>query len=510
MRLKNNLRLKSAECTNFGPRQPDRSVTCFCVTLCRAAALIIFFTQMITSCGFVDLRPVGFSAFPDRAGAVLAGRNTAVGIRFDAKMDHGETQKAFSVTCNGAPVKGDLSWNNDELSFVPPEGWQAGLRYTLALDGTIFARDGRETRAMLYVPFYVLSANLPYLTGFSPADGASVEIVSGGEAALVLRFSVPMDRFSVEDAVIIDGAGEREFRWSDDDKTLEVLPKKSLSPWTAYRWTLSGKARSREGAPLAKEASGLFVTDADRRLPSVTEVYPLVRLETGAGIRWQWTGRSLEDGLGSGQAVGVCFNKAMDDSALRAIRFEPALTGRCERWTDSSAVFIPDRDPEPETVYTLIVSAGAGDVSGLKMAKDYRFCFIPDIPYLTLLSLRAGSTCVDRPANNGFCGTSVIMPEGLLGITIRFSHLFTLDAKTGAARLLRLEPYFPGVTAPASLRSVYWLDDTMLLEWEGAVPDSTGKPRYYRLVLPGGRGGVSDGRGSYLKEDFNFIVEVLN
>jgi hypothetical protein len=318
-----------------------------------------------------------------------------------------------------------------------------------------------------------------------------------------------MNRFSTEDAVVIDGAGEREFLWSDDDKIVEVLPKKNLLPWTVYRWTLNGKARSRDGAPLAKAADASFTTDIDRTLPEVTETCPLIRPGSGAGVWWQRTGRSLENGLGSGQAIGICFSKAMDDSALKAVRFEPAFAGRFERWTNSSIVFIPDRDPEPETAYTLFVSAEAKDVSGLKMAKERRFYFTPDIPYLVPLSLRAGRTYLDNPINNSSLKTPVIMPDGLLGITIRFSHLFTLDAKTGAVRFLRLEPYFPGITAPAHLRSVHWLDDTVILEWEGVLPDKNGTPRYYRLVLPGGKAGISDGKGSYLKENLNFFVEVI-
>jgi hypothetical protein len=476
-----------------------------------AALFPLAFSVLFYGCGFIDLRPIGYVSFPDRAGAVLSKKDSIVGIRFDTDMDRSETQKAFAVNGEGFTVKGDIRWNGRELYFVPVEGWQPGLRYTLSLAGTIFALDGREARSALYVPFYALSgAELPYLVSFSPEDGASVGISPGEGALLRLNFSVPMDRLSVEDALSINGLSEREFHWLDDDRTLEVVPGKNLSPWTVYRWTLTAAALSREGAPLAKEAGASFVTDADRILPGVIEVSPLVRADPAAGLYWQKTGKALEDGLGSGQAIGIVFNKAMADSVLQAVRFEPALAGRSEWWTDKSVVFVPDRDPEPEMAYTLIVSKTA-DRSGLNMENERRFFFVPDIPYLNILSLSAGGPALAAPENGGLCPALVAMPDGIIALSVRFSHPFTVEAKAAAVLALRLEPYFPGILPQPGLRSArWWSDDTLVLDWEGAEPGVAGEAHYYRLVLSGGRGGIADGKGSYLREDYHFILEALN
>jgi hypothetical protein len=466
---------------------------------------------LLSGCGFIDLRPIDYVSFPDRAETILPEKDSAVGIRFDTDMDRPETQKAFSVSLGGIAVKGDLRWNGRELYFVPLEGWLPGLRYTLSLAGTIFALDGREARTAHYVPFYALSkVELPYLVSFSPGDGESTG-VSPDEGALIrLNFSVPMDRISVEDALSVNGFDEREIRWLDDDRIMEAVPGKNLSPWTVYRWTLSTAALSREGAPLAKEAGASFVTDTDRTLPGVIEVSPLVRADPGSGLYWQKTGRELENGLGSGQAIGIVFSKAMADSALQAIRFEPALAGRTEWWTDKAVVFVPDRDPEPETAYTLIVSKTA-DRSGLSMESERRFYFCPDIPYLGILSLDTGGLSFAEPANGSLCPAPVAMPDGIIALSIRFSHPFSVEAKAAAVLALRLEPYFPGILSQPSLRSArWWSDDTLVLDWEGAEPGGDGEAHYYRLALPGGRGGIADGKGSYLREDYRFILEALN
>jgi hypothetical protein len=426
-------------------------------------------------------------------------------------MDRLETQKAFSVSRGGISVKGDIVWNGRELSFVPLEGWRPGPRYTLSLAGSLFALDGREARSELHLPFYARSmAELPYLVSYSPLDGESTGVGPGEGARLRLNFSVPMDRSSVEDALSINGLNEYEAVWLDEDRTMEAVPGKNLSPWTVYRWTLSAAALSREGAPLAKEAGASFVTDADRLLPDVVEVCPLVKASPDTGLYWQRTGLALEDGLGSGQAIGILYNKAMDDPVLQAVRFEPALAGRTEWWTDRAVVFVPDRDPEPETVYTLIVSK-TPDRSGLGMENERRFYFVPDIPYLKILSLAAGGPVLAEPENGGLCPALAAMPDGLVTLSIRFSHLFSLDARAAAVLALRLEPYFPGILPRPGLRSArWWSEDTLILGWEGVEPGFAGEAHYYRLTLPGGRGGVADGKGSYLREDYHIILEAVD
>jgi hypothetical protein len=470
---------------------------------------MVFAAALFSGCGFIDLRPIGYVSFPEEAGTILTNKNAAVGIRFDTGMDRAETQKAFSVSRDGIAVKGDITWNGGELSFVPLEGWQAGSRYTLSLAGTLFALDGREARASLYVPFYALSrAELPYLVSFSPEAGESVEV----DPAVILRlnFSVPMDRLSTEDALNIIGLTERETRWFDGDRTLEIYSLKKLSPWTVYSWTLAASAQSREGAPLAEEAGASFVTDADRILPEPIEVCPVVKADPATELRWQKTGLALENGLGSGQAIGICFNKPMGEAALQAIRFEPALAGRTEWWTEKDLVFIPDRDPEPETAYTLIVSRTA-DRSGINMENERRFYFTPDIPYLTILSLEVENAgTFAEPGSDSTFSVPVSMPDGIIALSIRFSHSLGVEARAGAVLALRLEPYFPGILPAPGLRSArWWSDDTLVLDWEGADPGKAGEPHYYRLVLPGGRGGIADGKGSYLREDYRFILEAV-
>lgn len=480
-----------------------------CSVLVRPVLVRAIWIVLLVSCkNFINLEPIGFSIYPGGDNTVLDTENTALSVRFDTAMDHLETRKALSVGSTGGAVRGDTLWQGDTLYFHPLEPWLPGVRYSLSLEGTIYALDGREDRVSKHVPFYALSREAaPYGLGFSPADGASVGVSSGGGAFVRIVFSRPMDRQSTADAFSLEGVGEKEPRWFDDDTVMEVHPKNSLAPWTVYRWTLSDKARSRGGVPLGKGMNGSFVTDADRVLPRVTEVYPLIRGGPESGSRWIKTGAAAENGLGHNQALGIEFNKAMDESVLRSVRFDPPLAGRTEGWTPLTVVFIPDRDPEPEKIYTLYVSADSRDTGGLAMAAEFSFSFTVDIPYLRVISLDAGRGNIG-PVQNGSYPAETILPEGIITLALRFSHILEGSAQTAAVLAIRLEPYFPGTLAPVSLRSVrWWSGDTLIVQWEGIEQNVLPERHYYRLVLPGGRSGISDGRGSYLKEDMFFFIE---
>ncbi|MDR2211187.1 MAG: hypothetical protein LBO65_06985 [Spirochaetaceae bacterium] len=421
-------------------------------------------------------------------------------------MDRTETQKALSVLFDGGTVPGDLTWQGKDLLFSPLEPWLPGVRYTLSLAGTIYALDGRDSRVAHHVPFYALTRDAaPYGLKTSPPDGASVGVDPPGGAFVRILFSQPMDRPSTADAFSLEGVSRREFRWFDDDTVMEVHPLDKLNPWTVYRWTLSGKARGRGGVPLGKELGGTFTTDADRILPEVTGVYPLVKGSPDSGLWWIKTGSPMEDGFGSGQAMGVEFNKPMDESVLRNIRFDPSLAGRTEMWTPSAVVFIPDRDPEPDRIYTMYISAESKDTGGLKMEREFSLSFTADIPYLRVLSLDAGLG-TQGAEQNGTYPAKTIIPEGIVTVTLRFSQALSPQAQAGAVLALYMEPYFPGTLRPVSLRSArWWSADTLIIQWEGIENGSETEEHYYRLTLPGGRGAVGDGRGSYLKEDAVFF-----
>jgi hypothetical protein len=471
-------------------------------------ALVVF-----SACGFADLRPIGMRVSPGGMNETLPGEDSPVVLEFDAPMIQGGVEKAVQINGESGPLEGEFFWQGNSLRFVPLPGWKPGIRYTLSLSGTVYADDGRELRLDRQIPFYAVSrAAAPVLESFSPGDGDSVEARAAGCRALELRFSRPMDRTSVEDALTMEGLGDRSFEWDDDDRLLRVVAGKALSAWAVYRWTLGTGARSRDGVPLAKGRSAQFCADRDRLFPRVLRVFPLIR----SGPRWVSTGLDLEEGLEPGQGIGLEFNKPPDNLS-GSLRFDPSLSGRIETISETAAVFIPDRDPEPDTVYTLIVSGDLQDAGGLRMGADYTRTFTAALPFLRILSVTVEGRPPLEPdySAGGNMGGPLAAPVhiaegGSVRFTIRFSAPFTEAAKQEAPFRITLKPFFPGVLEPVALRSLLWLsDDRLRMDWEGLAPGAAGEVHYYRLDIPGGREGIGGG-GMYLAEDNFLFLEAVN
>jgi len=458
------------------------------------------------SCGFIDLRPIGYSVEPGAMDSVLSDPFTPIIVKFDTEMERKNAEGIIQVSSDTGAVNGDVFWRGNHLYFAPVQGWTAGVRYTLSLIGTIQSLDGRELRLERFISFYAINRNdPPVLLWHYPANGESI---GTNNAVLEFHFSRAMDRLSTESALTTEGIGNKTIEWSDDDRVLKVISERTLVPWSSYRWSLRDSAKSADGVPLPKTYSGYFTTDLDQTLPEVLRAYPVLN----SGGIWYPTGLCIETGQASGQGIAVEFNKPIGDSALRSLRFEPALTGRTEFLSDRIIVFIPARDPEPEVSYTLIVSSDTRDTEGLKLGTEYRINFIPDIPFLNILSFNAnGAPVMERFSPANLLKVSVDPGTGETFFSIRFSLPFTMEEKLSAAQKITLTPFFPRTLSPVALKNVSWyFEDRIFMCWEGLKAGSATEPHYYTLTIPGGRGGVNTGSGMYMKEDIVFYLEAVN
>ena len=467
------------------------------------------------SCSFANLNLIGISTVPDGPWTLLADEESPVIIHFDTEMDRRSVEKAIQVYSPNETISGDYRWENTSLFFEPSAPWKPGIRYGLRLAGTVIALDGRELVLSSDIPFYAVSHSfLPYLESFSPLDQSSVGV---SEAKILeLVFSHPMDSQSTENALRLDIPGKKIFEWTND-KTLTISSDKPLNPWTVYRWSISEKAKSAEGAPLAKEFSGRFISDLDREFISVLRLIPLMKGEAETSVlshalwgTWIPAAINLERGPGPKQGIGVEFNKPIEsDSLRRAFSFTPSLPGRVEILSPVSAVFIPTRDPEPETLYSMRISGSVRDSEGLKMGEDFAASFRADIPFLSIDSVSFGFG--EKKTISGDLLKLKLAPNEIIHAIIHFSLPFdslSHNARQDAAFRISLRPFFPETLTSLNLRSAKWISsDSIMMEWEGAEAGKEDGKHYYKLVVPGTSNGVHNGLGSYLKEDFILYLE---
>ena len=458
----------------------------------------------LVSCGFIDLRQIKINIEPDKTDFVLPDEFAPVIIKFDAEMIKKDTENIFQISSDLGAAAGDKIWKGNDLYFIPVSGWIAGIRYTLSLNGTIKAADGREARVELFNTFYALNKNSPpVMERYTPSSGASVGI---NGVVLEFEFSKPMDRLSVESAFSLDGVSNKIYDWSDDNKNLQITFGKALSPWVLYQWNIRNSAKSSDGVPLPAAYAGFFTTDLDKTLPAVTRVFPVLSAD---GL-WYPTGLDIETGLGYGHGIAVEFNKKMGENVLRSLRFEPSLSGRAEFLSDNSIVYIFSKTPEPEVKYILIISGDAKDNEGLKLGEDYKTIFTPDIPNLKILSLKIDDNVfyIDN-----FGGGALKIPvdpgTGHFNLSIHFSFMFDFNEKQNAPQRISIAAFFPRTLTPAALQYVNWVsDDRLFMRWEGLTPAKE-EPHYYKLTIPGGKSGINSSDGIFMKEDAVFYLEAV-
>jgi hypothetical protein len=425
-------------------------------------------------------------------------------------MEKRETEKVLSVTGRSGQINGDLFWKGSDLYFVPLPGWSPGIRYTMTLSGTAYSTDGRELRLLEHIPFYAVSKSaIPIIIAFSPSNGESVGVTADDGGMVSVVFSCAMDRRSTEDAFSWDCPGEKLFEWFDSDTRLEVKTKGTLTAWSSYRWSVTEAALSTHMVPLLTTCTSQFVTDKDTLIPEVTRTFPMAQ----SGFQWMDTGGSLTSDLGAGQAIGIEFNKPMDrDTVLRSVSVSPSVSGRTELLTESSIIFIPESGLQPETLYTLTISKDTQDKTGLKLGKEYREYVTPDIPYLDMISISIHGIPLltgDDVKNGTSHAIQLTTPE-VLRFSIVFSLSLTNEALMDIASRITLDVFFPLLLDPISLRAVESASaDSVTFVWEGLESGTTDIRHFYRLSIPGGKGGITNGAGSYFKENRFLYFEVV-
>jgi hypothetical protein len=450
------------------------------------------------------------STTPHASESILATLDTPLVIHFGTEMEERDTEKVLSVTGMTGQINGDLSWKGSDLYFAPLLGWSPGIRYTMSLSGTVYSTDGRELRLSKHIPFYAFSkSEIPLIISFSPSHGESVGVTSEDGGMVNVVFSCSMDRRSTEDAFSWDCPGEKVFEWFDNDTRLEVKTKNTLTAWSLYRWSIAEDALSINMVPLATAYTNQFVTDKDTLMPEVTRVFPMAQ----SNFQWIDTGGSIASELGSEHAIGIEFNKPMDrDTILRSVSLNPSVSGRTELLSESSVVFIPESGLQPETLYTLTISKDAKDKTGLKLGEEYKEYFTPDIPYLDMISISIDGLplLIGDDLKNGKNHAVHLSSPNVLRFSIVFSLSLTQEAMMDIASRITLGVFFPLTLNPIHLRYVESsFTDSVTFVWENLESGTAGIRHFYRLSIPGGKGGITDGSASYFMEDRFLYFEAV-
>lgn len=199
----------------------------------------------------------------------------------------------------------------------------------------------------------------PVLVNRVPDRGEEQPVTS----PIVLRFSQPMDRASVESAFKILPAVSGELRW-DDDKTVRFVPSgEGFARDESYTINVGEGAKAQNGLAL--------------QLPINFRFKAVGYLEVSQVLPQKDTVDVAPD-----SAITVMFNRPVvplvalsDQNKLpQPLTLDPPAKGRGEWLNTSIYVFHPE-GLTPGATYTAKIEAGLQDVSGAVLQKDFTWSF---------------------------------------------------------------------------------------------------------------------------------------
>lgn len=199
----------------------------------------------------------------------------------------------------------------------------------------------------------------PRLLFRSPAPGEEQLL----DAPLELVFDQPMDRASVEAALVISPTVEGSLAWVDD-RTLSFAAENGLERGAAYEVTVSTTARNVEGKPLAEPLVFPFQTVGFLAVSQVMPAPGAADLDPDTTVTVVFDRPVVPLTAISGQA-------ALPDP----LTFVPPVQGEGEWLNTSIYLFRPAGGLLPATQYKARVAAGLADSAGGVLAGDYSWEF---------------------------------------------------------------------------------------------------------------------------------------
>lgn len=252
-------------------------------------------------------------------------------------------------------VEGVGEWLNTAIYvFTPTEALKGATTYTITVAGGLTSVDGAELSEDYSWSFKTLP---PQILSISPSDSESDVLL---ERQVTVTFSQPMDKDTTEAAFALMHNGEPvvgDIEWDETNTQLTFTADENLEIESVYIINIADSATSASGeATIAQGYSQTFNTIP---FPGVQSTSP----------------SNNERGVSPGYGATIYFKSPMNTETLEGkITIDPEP----ESWDpviwNDEALNLSFAS-EPTTLYTITLAAGAEDLYGNAIERDYTFRF---------------------------------------------------------------------------------------------------------------------------------------
>ncbi|MBN1661066.1 MAG: Ig-like domain-containing protein [Anaerolineae bacterium] len=321
-------------------------------------------------------------------GRLLVDLHEPVRITFNRPIDPDFAAPNLTVTlAEGEPVAGQVTWEaaGSALVFDPHVPWLPGTEYLVSLQSGIADRLGFALQEPVTAQF----ATLPMIKMPDPVPGAEDVPL---DSAILIPFTRPMDRASVEAGLVFMPGLDASYAWDGD--TLIITPRGGLAASTHYTLSVAAGVCDATGAPLGSVHSWDLHTEPfllDARMPSDA---PLLSLRT---------------------PLTLTFALPMDPASVRsALTISPRTPVKLS-WSGDGRTLVlqPEIGWQPGAAYQILLRAKAATAGGqqelgedqiwpfLTAPSEVHFGLGPNVQVLpgpgtrTLQALHRGADAVD-------------------------------------------------------------------------------------------------------------------
>lgn len=261
---------------------------------------------------------------------------------------------SFAVVCASLGI---LFWLN-----VLPQFWSNKLGFEVQPDSAGVGSTPISIQAISSGQNGSDASNAPQLVLAQPGDGAQVSLL---DTPMIMRFDMPMDRGSVEDALLITPPAAGKLLWDADNQVRWIPSEPGLLRGITYTVELTGTPISLAGTPLEGNRTWSFHTSEPHAVkPSIAD---------GSSI-------------GPDESLSLTFDAPMQaEAAQSAVSVRLASTNEIVpalySW-DGAATQLSIRTvkPLPAGNVSVIVDASAPTQSGDTLGRSYEFVYRSVLP----------------------------------------------------------------------------------------------------------------------------------
>jgi hypothetical protein len=475
------------------------------IKLCVASMLLL-----LTGCFADEIfeRPVVVSISPS-SGSDTGTPESGVVVEFSKRMDTVKTNEEFSLSSDSGRVDGCFGWDSSGriMTFTPKSSLPMAEKFTVRVTQNAEDSDGNDLAAeFLSVFFTGGDLGQPAVVSYSPVANS---VGNPENSVITITFSEPVDMNSVYSGITLSPSVQGYFEPAAEPATVIFTPLYGLSYGVTYKVIINESVMDIAGNRLLSSSEFNFTVGDDFIRPHLA-VYqdlasPLYLDES-----------RIVSGAEKDRNIIVDFSELIKaDNISSAVTISPSAQFYINTMEIESGGVPVTRGIiyfiEPlssEETYTLKIDSIVRDIQNNPLDHDYRFVFVTD---------GAGSI---MPAVTGM---GDIHSDNSIDFWQPAGEIKVLDAQNGSGLYDHI-----GVEFSASMKPSSIVINVEMVAGNGGSPTivnrdwpASGNNNFsvfsfglnnissgctYKIVIKGGKKGVRDSFGNYLKQDFIQLV----